>query len=71
MRARRDRVAALLRQLIDGIDRQEMSRNLTAGRTAYQTDPNGSGAIERIEPDGRRTLGRMENRRFLPNTSQE
>lgn len=65
--SRRKRVAAILRELVDGIDRQELSRKLTTGRTAYQIDPNGSGLIERMEPNGERTLGRMENRRFIPN----
>jgi hypothetical protein len=65
--AHRERVATLLRELVDGMDRRELSRKITAGRTVYQMDPNGSGSIERLEPDGQRTLGRMENRRFIPN----
>jgi ParD-like antitoxin of type II ParDE toxin-antitoxin system len=47
-------------------DRRSLARSLKAGRTVYQSGPAGSGLTERIEPDGRRTLGRLANRRFVP-----
>lgn len=62
----RERIAALLREISNGARRQELSRALIANGPVYQSGPAGSGAIERIEPNGRRTLGRLENRRFVP-----
>ena len=41
----------------------ELAPALTQGRTVYQDA--GEGRIERIEPDGTRTIGRFENRRFI------
>lgn len=55
---------ALLRKIAED-DRKSLARKITKGRVVYQADPRGSGAIEQIEPDGRRTLGRFENRRFV------
>ena len=57
-------IGDILRQVSKGAPK-ELARRLTSGRAVYQSDPGGSGAIERIEPDGRRTLGRFENRRFI------
>jgi hypothetical protein len=62
----RERIAALLREISNGAGRRELSQALIANGPVYQSDPAGSGAIERIEPNGRRTLGRLENRRFVP-----
>jgi hypothetical protein len=57
-------VEAVLRSVAGGVSK-EISRALTAGRTVYQADPNGSDAVERIEPDGHRAVGRFQNRRFV------
>ena len=58
-------IEGVLRRVAGSIDRNELARALMSGRTVYQSDPKGSGAIERIESNGRRTLGRFENRRFV------
>ena len=63
--ARRD-IQAVLARIADETDRRPLARSLKAGRTVYQSDPAGSGLTERIEPDGRRTLGRFNDRRFVP-----
>ena len=62
--ARRSIEAALARVVAE-TDRRSLGRRLRAGRTVYQSDPAGSGLTERIEPDGRRTLGRLVNRTFV------
>lgn len=61
----RQEIYALLQRVAAGADRSELSQGLRRGRVVYQSDPRGSGAIERIEPDGTRTPGRIENRRFV------
>lgn len=61
----RQAIHTLLRR-IAATNRTELARALTHGRVAYQSDPGGSRLIMRIEPDGRRTLGRFEKRRFVP-----
>lgn len=63
--ARRTIQTALAR-IVEESDRRSLARGLRKGRTVYQIDPAGSGLTERIEPDGRRTLGRLVNRRFVP-----
>ena len=60
--------AALAKAVADG-GRRSLGRTLLQGRTVYQSDPAGSGLTERIEPDGRRTLGRLNRRRFVPDDS--
>ena len=63
----RKSIEAVLRRVAQDIDRKNFGRALAESRTVYQSDPRGSGAIERIEPDGTRTLGRLKNRTFIAN----
>ena len=63
--AARQAVYALLQQVATSTDRAELARTLTRERVVYQNDPSGSGAVMRIEPNGRRTVGRLEKRRFV------
>ncbi len=58
-------VFAVLQQVAATVDRSELARTLTQGRVVYQGDPTGSGSVVRIEPDGRRTAGRFDKRRFV------
>lgn len=60
----RQEVYALLQGVAAETDRAELARRLRQGRVVYQSDPRGSGAIERIEPDGTRAIGRIHDRRF-------
>ena len=62
----RQAVYALLQQVAATTDRSELARTLTRGNVVYQSDPRGSASIMRIEPDGRRTVGQLEKRRFVP-----
>lgn len=61
----REAVQAVLRRIATTADRSDLARALTHGRIVYQSDPKASGAVMRIEPDGTRTVGRIENRRFV------
>lgn len=47
-------------------DQRTLGGRLKLGRTVYQTDPAGSGMLERIDANGTRTLGRFVNRQFVP-----
>lgn len=58
-----------LRSIARGEYRPQLATSLTAGRTVYQSDPLNRGMVERIEPNGVRTVGRFENRRFVPDES--
>ena len=49
--------AAALERVVAEKDRSALARRLKRGRVVYQSDPAGSGLMERIEPDGTRTLG--------------
>jgi hypothetical protein len=62
----RQAIRAALARVVAESDRGSLARSLQTGRTVYQSDPAGSGLIERVEPDGSRTLGRLVNRRFVP-----
>jgi hypothetical protein len=64
--ATRRAIQAALDGVVAETDRPRLARRLKAGRTVYQSDPAGSGLTERIEPDGKRTLGRFAGRRFVP-----
>ena len=66
LRETREIVLSALRRIAPMAARSAFARALREGRVVYQSDPNGSGAIMRIEPDGTRTLGRFEKRRFVP-----
>ena len=61
----RHAVFAVLQKFAATTDRSELARTLKQGRAVYQSDPSGSGGIVRIEPDGKRTAGRLEGRRFI------
>ena len=58
----REAVQAALRRIAATTDRSDLARTLTQGRVVYQSDPDGSGAVMRIEPDGTRTVGRFAQR---------
>ena len=60
-------LAAVRRVASDGA-RTELAATLRKGRTVYQDA--GDGRVERIEPDGTRTLGRFVNRRFAADEPQ-
>src|SRR2546425_90542 len=59
-------IEAALARAVAETDQRALARRLKAGRTVYQTDPNGSGMLERIDANGKRTLGRLVNRQFVP-----
>lgn len=59
-------VQAALERVATEEDRGALARLLKHARVVYQSDPRGSGLTERIDPDGRRTIGRLVNRRFVP-----
>lgn len=61
----REEIHALLQRVAEGADRAELAKSLRQGRVVYQSDRSDSGAIERIEPDGTRTPGRIQDRRFI------
>ena len=62
----RQAIQAALARAMAGTDQRTLARRLRAGRTVYQSDSAGSGMIERIDADGKRTLGRFVNRKFVP-----
>jgi ParD-like antitoxin of type II ParDE toxin-antitoxin system len=62
--ATRDAVHQLLRK-VTSADHAHLGKALRRGRTVYESDPTGSGAIIRIAPDGTRTRGRLEKRAFV------
>ena len=62
--ATRDAVYQLLRTVASA-DHAQLGKTLRRGRTVYESDPSGSGAIIRIAPDGTRTRGRLEKRAFV------
>jgi hypothetical protein len=62
--ATRDAVYQLLRN-VAGADHAQLGKVLRRGRTVYESDPSGSGAIIRIGPDGTRTRGRLVKRVFV------
>lgn len=55
---------AALRTIASDRVRTELSATLKQERTVYQDA--GDGRVERIERDGTRAVGRLVNRRFLP-----
>ena len=65
--ATRASVRRLLREVARTTDRSELARTIRQGRAVYESD--GSRAIVRIGPDDTRTLGRFEQRTFVPATS--
>ena len=59
-------IEAALARAVAETDQRALARRLKAGRTVYQHDPAGSGVLERIDAGGKRTLGRLVNRQFVP-----
>jgi len=59
-------IEAALERAMAETDQRALGRRLKAGRTVYQNDPAGSGILERIDANGKRTLGRLVNRQFVP-----
>ena len=66
IRVVQEAVTEALERVVAEKDRSAFARRLKRGRVVYQSDPAGSELIERIDPDGTRTLGRLINRRFVP-----
>jgi len=64
---RRQEVHDLLTRLATTSDREAAKELIRAGgKPLYTTDPHHPGMLVQVLPDGARTLGRMENRRFVP-----
>ena len=60
-------VQALLERIAAATDRSGVVEKLRArSQPVYGTDPRFPGMVVRIDPDGTRTPGRFENRRFVP-----
>lgn len=65
--SKRQAIRTLLENIAASTDRSKVTAKLRQrGKPSYETDPNHPGMVVRIEPDGSRTLGRFENRRFVP-----
>lgn len=66
---RRAAVLSILEAVADSLDRSTAAERIRKSRRPiYGTDPAFPGMVVRIEPDGVRTPGRFENRRFVPAT---
>ena len=64
---RREEVHELLARLVEDVDRKNVKARIqTAGTPLYTTDPEYPGMIVEIRPDGTRTPGHLEGRRFVP-----
>lgn len=65
--ARRQEVYELLTRIATSADREATKTALRAsGTPLYATDPEHPGMIIQVLPDGTRTPGRLEGRRFIP-----
>lgn len=65
--ARPREVHDLLARIANSADREATKSGLRAtGKPVYATDPNYPGMIVQVLPDGTRTPGRLEGRRFVP-----
>jgi len=65
--ARRQEVHDLLTRIAGSTDREPTKKALReSGAPLYATDPEHPGLIVQVLPDGTRTLGRLEGRRFVP-----
>jgi len=66
-KSKRETVQVLLEHIAATTDRSGVIEKLQArGKPVYGTDPCFPGMVVRIDPDGTRTPGRFENRRFVP-----
>ena len=64
---KREDVLALLDKIARSTDREVIMERLQArGKSVYATDPVHPGMLVKIDPDGTRTPGRLENRKFIP-----
>lgn len=66
--SRRKAVRAAVAQAIDADKNLARAKIRAAGQAVYGTDPRWPGRIVRIDADGKRTPGRFDNRRFVPET---
>lgn len=65
--ARRQEVHDLLTRIAASTDREPTKKALReSGKPLYATDPGHPGMIVQVLPDGTRTPGRLEGRRFVP-----
>jgi len=65
--ARRQEVHDLLTRIAASTDREPTKKALReSGAPLYATDPEHPGLIVQVLPDGTRTPGRLEGRRFVP-----
>ena len=68
--ARRQEVHDLLARIASSTDREPIKAALRdSGAPLYATDPEHPGMIVQVLPDGTRTPGRLEGRRFVPANS--
>ena len=69
-KAKRQAVHARLERIATSNDRSQVTDALRRrGKPVYGTDPAYPGMVVRIDPDGTRTPGHFENRRFVPAAS--
>ena len=65
--AQRQEVHDLLTRIAGSTDREPTKKALReSGAPLYATDPEHPGLIVQVLPDGTRTPGRLEGRRFVP-----
>jgi hypothetical protein len=63
----RGEVHALLMGLVEDADREKVKARISAaGTPLYTTDPENPGMVVEVQPDGTRTPGHLEGRRFVP-----
>lgn len=65
----RSAILDLLRDVASDASRADLAAVLMQGRTVYQDD--GTGRIERIDGNGNRSAGRLENRRFIADAPRQ
>ena len=63
----RKQLKAALVGIVQSADRQAADRIVrAAGKPVYEADRSHPGFLIRIDPDGKRTRGRMQGKRFVP-----
>jgi hypothetical protein len=62
----RRRVQASIEDLVGSPDRSRAVARLRGRKPVYESDPTYPGMVVRVNPDGRRSIGRVVNRRFVP-----
>lgn len=64
--AKKKDILALLENIARSTERSTITEKLRARKKpVYAFDPGHPGMLVRIQPDGTRTLGRLENRKFI------